>query len=134
MNLRQHHPPTGHVSGSVRTQITAHGPEHKPCFITEQREGTMKQSPEARSPYPHGKTSIFCQATWLLVITGRDERRVHSLKSAGQRDNGRSEERPRTIVHSSEFACVLPTSCISIRGKDKIYCYTPAGIRLTLNV
>lgn len=113
INLRQH-PPTGRVSGSVRTQITARGPEHKPRSITEQREGKMKQRQEARSPYPHGKTSIFCQATWLLVITGCDERRVHSQKSAGQRDNARSEERPMTIVHSSDVACVLPTSCISI--------------------
>ncbi|KAK9961473.1 hypothetical protein ABG768_009260 [Culter alburnus] len=55
MNLRQH-PPTGHVSGSVRTQITVCGPEHKPRSITEPREGTqMKQSPEAHSLYPHGK-------------------------------------------------------------------------------
>lgn len=71
MNLRQH-PPTGHVSGSVRTQITVRGPELKPCSITEPREGTqMKQSPEAHSLYPHGKKHpSFARRQGCLSLQG----------------------------------------------------------------
>lgn len=97
MNLRQH-PPTGHVSGSVRTQITARRPEHKPLLHYRAREGTQWNKVRKLTPSTlMEKTSIFCQATAMLVITGHDERREHSQKSAGQRDNSRSEERPVTI-------------------------------------
>lgn len=96
MNSRQH-PPTGRVSGSVRTQITARGLEHKPCSITEPREGIQWNKVwKLTLSTLMEKRSIFCKATGTLVITGHDERPVHSQKSAGQRDNSRSEERPVT--------------------------------------
>lgn len=67
---------------------------------------TMKTRPEARSFYPHGKTSIFCQATGLLVITGLPVAAVMKdvciPRSLWARETA-DLRRTLTVVHSSEF-------------------------------